>query len=407
MGQRAKAIPRVEREKTEKSPGSKGWKIAKFHASSFFSGLVLKFGMAKTFDSGANEKHHKYFVKGNAKLTQRISSKFASQLSRNDYDRVVIDRVFEHIKHHCTKDHSPVVSGVQTTNNRQYYSESDSDSDDSEDDHDVQSSICQGDIHVSGCYDMTVNINVQNRVQVKHKWVSPYRQALGVTPNVFVGKTVADAEKKYHMNNKLQRDAVVHVSGYTCAQINGCIYKSNPFWKGDEWYDWACVQFPETVTSTGGDSSICRIMGFIRYKDTGALTFHHMEQLGLTPENASHLIDHTLYVVVHCQTQYFSYSRLQSQFFRKFVMEDADKMRILPATCIKGPVLVIPDIIDANTASSVNYLSMLPRHKMGVYWLHHLNAFLEDSDDDDMDELLQDSNVLKEEELLYGDNWKI
>ena len=29
-------IPRVEREKTEKSPGSKGWKIAKFHASSFF-----------------------------------------------------------------------------------------------------------------------------------------------------------------------------------------------------------------------------------------------------------------------------------------------------------------------------------------------------------------------------------
>ena len=44
---------------------------------------------------------------------------------------------------------------------------------------------------------------------------------------------------------------------------------------------------------------------------------------------------------------------------------------------------------------------------MGVYWLHHLNAFLEDSDDDDMDELLQDSKVLKEEENLYGDNWKI
>ena len=43
--------------------------------------------------SGVNEKHHKYFVKGNAKLTQRISSKFASQLSRNDYDRVVIDGV--------------------------------------------------------------------------------------------------------------------------------------------------------------------------------------------------------------------------------------------------------------------------------------------------------------------------
>ena len=265
--------------------------------------------------------------------------------------------VFEHIKHHCSKDHSPVDSAVQTTDYRQYYSESDSDAEEDEQDalhsNDVAASdrqVIHEEFQVSGCYDMKVTINAQNRVEVKHKWTNGYRQALGVAPNVFVGKTVADAVQKYHMKNNLGREAVVNVAGYTCATIKGCRYKSNPFWKGDEWYDWACVQFPETVGSIGGDSSIFRIMGYITYKDVGALTFHHMEQLGLKAEDASDLVDDTLYAIVQCQTQYFSYSCMQSQFFRRFVMEDADKMRILPAKCIKGPpVLVIPGIVNATS----------------------------------------------------------
>ena len=47
---------------------------------------------------------------------------------------------------------------------------------------------------------------------------------------------------------------------------------------------------------------------------------------------------------------------------------------------------------------------------MGVYyWLHHLNAFLQNSEDDedDMDELLQECHLLQEEAIMYGDNWKI
>jgi hypothetical protein len=91
-------IPRPEKEKTGKNaPGSHGWRIPKMHAFSFFGYLNRKFGSAKCFDSGCKEKNHKFFVKANAKLMQRISSKFATQLANNDYDRVVTKRVFDYI----------------------------------------------------------------------------------------------------------------------------------------------------------------------------------------------------------------------------------------------------------------------------------------------------------------------
>jgi hypothetical protein len=38
-------IPREERAGTKQSPGSKGWRIAKFHVLSLFASLNLKFGL--------------------------------------------------------------------------------------------------------------------------------------------------------------------------------------------------------------------------------------------------------------------------------------------------------------------------------------------------------------------------
>jgi hypothetical protein len=48
-------IPRPEYGGEGKKAGSKGWKIAKFHAMGFLSALVQKFGSAKTLESAANE----------------------------------------------------------------------------------------------------------------------------------------------------------------------------------------------------------------------------------------------------------------------------------------------------------------------------------------------------------------
>jgi hypothetical protein len=110
-------IPRPEKEKTGKNAcGSHGWRIPKMHTFSFFGYLNRKFDRAKCFDSACNEKNHKFFVKANAKLKQRISSKFATQLANNDYDRVIIERVFDYIRPLCSQNHSAERATVVESN---------------------------------------------------------------------------------------------------------------------------------------------------------------------------------------------------------------------------------------------------------------------------------------------------
>jgi hypothetical protein len=374
-------IPRPEYEGEGKKAGSKGWKIAKFHAMGFLSALVQKFGSAKTFDSAANEKHHKDFVKANAKLTQRISSLFAAQLSRNDHDRVVIDRVYDYIKPYCSQDHSPKSDvNVTTDDAGQHWSDSESDAEDdddiSDDDHDDSSP--EEDVAVRGKYTLSIKVNAQKRVTCTHTWHNYERRLLGVPPNTFVIKTVSDALIKYNTQHGIQGPLSLDVVGYTSATIHGQCYRSAPYWRGSEWYDWSSVRFPSTVESEGGDICICRIMGFITYTTQGALTFGNMELDGRSPQDVAGEVDSTLYAVLHCQHKYFSSSQLQKQFLRKFRMSNTSDMYILPATCLVKPLLVVPDVKDHESASSSRYIVCMPRHYYALYFKNHVHFFSDD-----------------------------
>ena len=57
----------------------------------------------------ANEKNHKSFVKKPAARTQRIGSRFSSQLAKCDFNRIVIERSYDHIKKFTSRDHSSVI----------------------------------------------------------------------------------------------------------------------------------------------------------------------------------------------------------------------------------------------------------------------------------------------------------
>ena len=67
-------IPREERSKDDKNPGSMGWKITKFHVMLYMAGIMLKFGCLKGVDSGPNEKNHKGLFKQHYSRTQKRSS---------------------------------------------------------------------------------------------------------------------------------------------------------------------------------------------------------------------------------------------------------------------------------------------------------------------------------------------
>eukprot|EP00956_Cyclotella_meneghiniana_P006238 scaffold8149_cov79-Cyclotella_meneghiniana.AAC.1 len=379
----ARDFPREPKKKTKNSPGSKGYYIAKFHGMRFQSSNNLKFGCAKTFNSDCNEKNHKFFVKENAKRTQHRQSLFSIQLSVADWNRVVIDLAYERIKQYTSQNLSPDNNAsVITSLDRQSYELSD---DDEEEEH-VQYFNQNNNSNISrlyGCCDINIRINTHNQVTVTHKWKKHIKNKLNIHPSVHLHRTISGHASDMRLKFNMPRSAELNVETFTNATIDGHRYRANPYWKGSPWYDWACVKFPETTEARGGDKSVCRIMGFFRYKDSGSLTPYNLDVLSLHPNEINNQIDETLYAVLHCQTQYFSFHRLEYQFVRKFRMTDETKMYILPAKCLVAPVLVVPDLEDGETVSRYRFMAMLPRHKMGTYFRNHVHWYVENGVSED------------------------
>jgi hypothetical protein len=79
-------------------------------------------------------------------------------------------------------------------------------------------------------------------------------------------------------------------------------------------------------------------------------------------------------------------------------MMDSGEMYILPASCIRGPVIVVPDIEDESTVSLEDYMAVLPRHKMGAHFIYHMYDHLGDLEG----EYVPDN---REDEKNYGNTW--
>ena len=389
-------IPREFREPEGKIPGSKGWTIPKFHSMQSVSKFCLKFGCSKCYDSSANEKNHKYFVKKPGDRTQHIASRFSSQLAQCDFNRLVIERSYDYIKKFCSRDHNPVVA--RSSNVRvptQQYDDSDVEEDDEEHANEVSAGEhVIGDAVVTnlgGQCDIDIVIDARTkRLTVTHKWKSPLKRALGIEPCLHLHSTVGSYLLTKHQEHNVELPDKVELTAYTHATVNGVKYRANSYWKGGEWYDWCVVRFPETKDSNGGETCLARIMGFYNYASSGMLTYKTIEMEGVDASEAIGRSDDTLYVVLHCQKKYFKHAALEHTFFRKFRMMDHSHMYILPVNCIRGPMLVVPDIVGENEASKENYMTFLSSHHMGPFFKHHVHWFktgiVHDIDDEYLDE---------------------
>jgi hypothetical protein len=91
---------------------------------------------------------------------------------------------------------------------------------------------------------------------------------------------------------------------------------------------------------------------------------------------------------------------MEQQFIRKFTMMSPSDMYILPASCILHPLIVVPDIEDAETASTNHYMVISPRHGMGDYFRHHVNWYVRQQEQSNME-----SNDIDFDHNKYGDTW--
>ena len=360
-------IPRDVREKSKSGPGSRGWHIVKYHAMSFIASLNLKFGCAKVFDSSANEKNHKKMVKHHKRRTQMIASKFAGQVGDSDFERLLVDRVYELCKPWCRKDHDPVMSGVITSMERQIYDERLDDEagvlPDFEDDEIVR---------IGGQFNLNVDIDASRRISYSTRWKCCHKRRLNIQPNVMLASTIARYSMKYSSNANAPAVSSIKLDCYTTARIGKHTYRATPMWKGEEWYDWISVRFPDSQGEGLSVNCIGRLLGFVRYKTKDSLTYKKMELDKLSLQQARELEDDTLYIIVHCQTSIFKFQHLQKTFIRRYELTDIADTYMLPACMINGPLLCIPNFLSEDTVSTDQFLAILPRHKMGYFFKHYM-----------------------------------
>jgi hypothetical protein len=388
-----KLLPREQKKKTDKVAGCRGWKISKFHVMVYMSGIMLKYGCLKGVDSGPNERHHKGFIKQHYKRTQKISSKFASQIAQGEYERqllekarLVIQKFVPEELRKLTEDSSYEHS--QGTYERQLY-DSQLDDDDNERYNTLAHELNVSDSLVGrGAYSLTISLDESRRRNVSHKWKYGAKNIGRFLPNSMVGKVLSDYHIKYCEQYCEPHRSTLNYECYTSLTYEGTIYKSEPNWKakGCEWYDWCVVRFPSTKIPTnrtvhrsqregtvGGMKSIARIMGFFRHVDKGVPTYINVESNDASWERISRSnVDTTMYMILHCQSDYFSYSTLQTKFVYKFSVTPVSEMFVLPVGCIVGPLLVINDILEAGRTSKNQFMAILPRHKQSKYFINYM-----------------------------------
>ncbi len=375
-------FPREVKEKTVKEPGSMGWHIPKFHCMPRLISNTLKFGCAKVFHGSAGEKNHKVFAKDSGKNTQRRIDSYASQVAWNNFEFAVIDVAYRHISDNCPKEGNLIheYKGTTTTRERQYYT-------------DVQTSLATTDQEIRkwGEYTLHLSVDSRGRIHGNCTWMDERKNKLMCfRPNELMQYAITENAMKYRQQQRINiqsSELKLKIRGFTELKKNDVLFRASSNFQGNSWYDWALVSFPPTVTSVGNETCAAQILGIFQYMEASAMTFKKMEMDGLSGDDCLANVDNTLYVALRCQMGYMNYSHLERNMIRRFsMMEGVDKLYILPASRIVGPLLVVPDIEDNKTLSSINYIACCARTKWGNYFKHYMKNEISGENDSDIDE---------------------
>jgi hypothetical protein len=250
----------------------------------------------------------------------------------------------------------------ETTYERQFFDPTFDDDDDNPDHNTPFDSSGTMPTYVTrGQYELTIELDNNLERTIQHKWKYKEKNMLGrFNPNSMMGKVLSDYHIKFCTQYGVNHSNILKYECYTSVKHNGILYRADPDWKGmgHEWYDWCVARFVSTLAptnrtvdrterngTTGGSKSIARIMGFFRHMDTGVPMFNNVERRDLSWNNIlSSGRDSTLYMVLHCETDYFDFGTLVKKFVHQFRMTDIRHMFVLPVDCIVGSLLVVNDV---------------------------------------------------------------
>jgi hypothetical protein len=351
-------LPRDKREKTELESGSHGWNITKFHCLPHLVSNILKFGCGRVTHGSAGEKNHKRFAKDAGKGTQRRVDSYATQVGQNNYEFDVIDSAYGKIRRRCVP--TDLFNNYKSKEIVSRYKDR------------VEENVT---VKVErGRFTLKVVVDGRGQITWKHSWWDKRKNGLVEhNPHKLLIYAVGCNAGDYRKIFGLSSETTFEVECFTEANVNGVLYRSTPHYLGRSWYDWGLFEFPETKDSGGNIMCAAQMLGFFKYnKSEEALTYKKIEMEGKSYDECMGVADEETYVALRCQSKYMHYSHLEKHMIRRFSMEDDVRLYILPLTQLRGPLLVVPDVLEEGRVSKSNYIAIAAKSMWGNYFRYYI-----------------------------------
>ena len=319
--------------------GSHGYHKVKFHGLWLNLVYLRKYGSARNTSGEHGERLHKTFVGKVGDNTQKIPSKFTVQCGTRDGERVVIERSFRYLRHLC-----PV---------EQFYNSQ-------EDEDHTSASVNIGRNVWLGSYSLAVSSYSGRMRDVNYKleWNNSDRTAGGIElhEHFLHCLTTWAIKQEYHKSYSITGFTELRVPGVNNGNSN--IYRANDCYYGKGWYDWALVEDPNNVEIT----YIGKILGFFRYTTPGFPSYKHIVMDGSKSSDvmASKSKDDTMYMVVIGSKNIITENDLDERIATHFRLTSGDEAYILPASCIRRPLLVTRNF---GSTTSTGYLHCMPQRE--------------------------------------------
>lgn len=365
------------------SAGSNGWHKYKFHQLYHILDWMIKFGPGTGYSGESGEEHHKDLSKYTGKNTQRRVDHFADQVSTRIDEKFVIDTCHRTVQHLC-----PRRDRFNRVTPRQYYNNTPA--------HQIGNFSESSNIEVVGKYTLVfkkaqgrhANRPIERNVDYIVYFQDPRKNMENVMDLFQIDESLIHALSGMSISECFSDQ--LHITGYTEARfrsksgLGSTIYHCTPNLRGKTWYDWAFIEWPDTLLDDGevaGSQCIGRIHGFVRF-ETLHFPTHKRKKVDLLSDRELRdniHPDNTLYVVIGTNKEWISMSDLARKFVIPFRMQEGSSgMYIMPANVIVGPVTVLKDY---SQDKDTRFLAVLPKRGWPEYFRHFINDCCDGSND--------------------------
>lgn len=358
------------------SAGCNGWYKYKFHGLYHIIDWMIKFGSSSVFSGDSGEEHHKRLTKYPGQNTQRRLSLFVDQVSKRVDEQFVIDYCHEQVEKAC-----PVRSRFNRTTPSQYYSNTP--------DEMIGNCACAAYVELRGRYTLVfkeaTTRNAHKKVERNLDYVLYFQD-----PKKNIDSVMDLYQIDESLTHTLSSVAIANgytgqffLNGYTEARVHApsgtgsTIYHCTPNMRGQAWYDWAFIEWPEVLENPGvgavsGRKCIGRIHGFFTMETKSFPTLKRTKIDKLTKEQlmTNTVKDETVYAVVSTNMDWISMEDLEKKFVVPFTMQEGiTGMYVMPISAIVNPVTVVKDY---SQDKSTRFLAVLPKRRWHRYFHHFI-----------------------------------